>query len=58
MRTYVVRVFDDADAGVRGVVRRVADGTEATFTDRDELIDFMTTRTGRSTDDERPATAD
>jgi hypothetical protein len=51
MRTYVVRVFDGPE-GVRGVVRRVADGAEATFSDRDELIAFLTNSTGRSTDDD------
>ena len=52
MRTYVVRVFDGPDAGVRGVVRRVADGSEETFSDADELIAIITTTSGRSNDDD------
>lgn len=41
METFVVRVVPSDDAVLRGVVRRVADGSERTFSDDVELLAFL-----------------
>lgn len=56
MESFIVRVMpSEADGALRGVLRRVADGWETTFSDADELLVLLRTPGDEPPDSETSA---